>query len=330
MTRDVIDRSSRFFIQVPNDLVREIENATAFFVYSILKTYTNGATNTVFPSRETIAKIMGAKTTKPVDTALKELRRLGLVATFPRWLGDDGSISRKKDATHSRQTSNGYILYDRINLTPPEGWDDPEGRPPKRDGVGVQKGTPGGVQKEAPRVSQNGHEVYPPEVHPSEVDKTPVVPTGAPAEKGKPGTEIIESSDTTPVAPGRQETNTGSTKSRGTRLPEKFFPTDHTINLIRAQFPGITEQFLIAEHAKFLDHWAAAPGAKGRKVDWEATWRNWIRNSIDRLRPAERAMFTQQAQPAAPQAPQQPSKADQYRDIGDMIAAEFAQGGDGQ
>jgi hypothetical protein len=28
----------------------------------------------------------------------------------------------------------------------------------------------------------------------------------------------------------------------------------------------------------FRDYWIAAAGAKGRKADWDATWRNWIRN----------------------------------------------------
>jgi hypothetical protein len=29
--------------------------------------------------------------------------------------------------------------------------------------------------------------------------------------------------------------------------------------------------------ARFRDYWTAMPGAKGRKTDWPATWRNWIR-----------------------------------------------------
>lgn len=29
---------------------------------------------------------------------------------------------------------------------------------------------------------------------------------------------------------------------------------------------------------RFRDYWTAVPGAKGRKLDWEATWRNWCRN----------------------------------------------------
>jgi hypothetical protein len=28
----------------------------------------------------------------------------------------------------------------------------------------------------------------------------------------------------------------------------------------------------------FRDYWIAQPGAKGVKLDWDATWRNWVRN----------------------------------------------------
>jgi len=28
----------------------------------------------------------------------------------------------------------------------------------------------------------------------------------------------------------------------------------------------------------FRDYWIAQGGAKGRKADWDATWRNWVRN----------------------------------------------------
>jgi hypothetical protein len=31
--------------------------------------------------------------------------------------------------------------------------------------------------------------------------------------------------------------------------------------------------------ATFRDYWVAQPGAKGCKLDWPATWRNWVRNS---------------------------------------------------
>lgn len=35
----------------------------------------------------------------------------------------------------------------------------------------------------------------------------------------------------------------------------------------------------------FADHWHAAPGQRGRKADWQATWRRWIRREIDNRRP---------------------------------------------
>jgi hypothetical protein len=37
-----------------------------------------------------------------------------------------------------------------------------------------------------------------------------------------------------------------------------------------------------ADHAAFIDYWRGVPGAKGRKVDWVATWRNWMRKEHER------------------------------------------------
>jgi hypothetical protein len=37
------------------------------------------------------------------------------------------------------------------------------------------------------------------------------------------------------------------------------------------------------EAADFADYWHAMPGAKGRKSNWQATWRRWVRNA--HLRP---------------------------------------------
>jgi uncharacterized protein YdaU (DUF1376 family) len=35
------------------------------------------------------------------------------------------------------------------------------------------------------------------------------------------------------------------------------------------------------ELAKFRDYWLAVPGAKGVKLDWDATWRNWVRKAAE-------------------------------------------------
>ena len=42
------------------------------------------------------------------------------------------------------------------------------------------------------------------------------------------------------------------------------------------------------EHAKFCDYWRAKPGKDGRKLDWVATWRNWMRTAEERSKPRTR------------------------------------------
>jgi|SRR6516164_437573 len=43
---------------------------------------------------------------------------------------------------------------------------------------------------------------------------------------------------------------------------------------------GYTEDVIRKEAEKFRDYWVAKSGRDARKVDWFATWRNWLRNSI--------------------------------------------------
>jgi len=54
--------------------------------------------------------------------------------------------------------------------------------------------------------------------------------------------------------------------NKGKRLPEDWHP--------RAE-DGLDNQ----ELAKFRDYWKAVPGQKGIKLDWDATWRNWLRTA---------------------------------------------------
>jgi hypothetical protein len=63
------------------------------------------------------------------------------------------------------------------------------------------------------------------------------------------------------------------------RLPDDWQPKDDDIRVMSEHFPEI--DLKLETHA-FRDYWRAVPGAKGRKSDWDATWRNWIRNSFKR------------------------------------------------
>jgi hypothetical protein len=68
--------------------------------------------------------------------------------------------------------------------------------------------------------------------------------------------------------------------ARGTRLPEDFEVTPEMAAWAQENCPRL----LVVgrggtETEKFRDYWRAAPGAKGVKKDWPATWRNWMRKA---------------------------------------------------
>lgn len=46
---------------------------------------------------------------------------------------------------------------------------------------------------------------------------------------------------------------------------------------------GLNERDIDKVWPVYRDHWLSAPGEKGVKVDWSATWRNWCRREGDRL-----------------------------------------------
>ena len=65
-----------------------------------------------------------------------------------------------------------------------------------------------------------------------------------------------------------------SSKARGTRLPDGWVPDDALIAWTKVNAPAAAN---VLELDRFRDYWTAQPGAKGRKTDWAATWRNWAR-----------------------------------------------------
>lgn len=66
--------------------------------------------------------------------------------------------------------------------------------------------------------------------------------------------------------------------SKGTRLPAEFRAPEEWIDWAVAERQWTPEDAR-AEAANFADFWAAKPGADACKLDWRATWRNWVRNS---------------------------------------------------
>lgn len=76
--------------------------------------------------------------------------------------------------------------------------------------------------------------------------------------------------------------------SKGTRLPEGWKPSDKTLasakNLIAKYGVDINLRW---EFDKFTDYWLSKPGASAVKVDWERTFLNWIRRTVERVSPRE-------------------------------------------
>lgn len=69
--------------------------------------------------------------------------------------------------------------------------------------------------------------------------------------------------------------NDGQKTKSGSRLPAGWVLPDDWADWARKERPDLHP----AQQAeRFADYWHGIPGAKGRKTDWLATWRNWIRN----------------------------------------------------
>lgn len=67
----------------------------------------------------------------------------------------------------------------------------------------------------------------------------------------------------------------------GTRLAADWTLPADWMTWAKAERPDLD---IAAVSEQFADHWHAKPGKDGRKLDWQATWRNWVRN--ERARPA--------------------------------------------
>lgn len=76
-------------------------------------------------------------------------------------------------------------------------------------------------------------------------------------------------------------------QQRATRLPVDFVLPDEWVDFCRQERQDLNPQKVFAE---FKDYWTALPAGKGTKLDWSATWRNWVRRQS-----APKQSYAQQA-----------------------------------
>jgi hypothetical protein len=90
--------------------------------------------------------------------------------------------------------------------------------------------------------------------------------------KTEPGTLMESSSEPS----GNRREVRAARSTLATRLPPDFGLTPERRAVAEAEKADPDREF-----AQFTDHFRAAPGVKGRKNDWDATWRNWCRRAPD-------------------------------------------------
>jgi uncharacterized protein YdaU (DUF1376 family) len=103
---------------------------------------------------------------------------------------------------------------------------------------------------------------------------------GAAKRWGKPHNgEAISPPNATPIATNNHKPITNNhikEKRLGSRLAQDWILPDDWEYWANKQRPELNAK-LVAD--QFKDYWIAQPGQKGLKLDWEATWRNWVRNT---------------------------------------------------
>lgn len=85
--------------------------------------------------------------------------------------------------------------------------------------------------------------------------------------------------DAAPSAPPAQPEPKAKTSTAGTRLPTDWKLPKRWGEWAIAERPEMVVDEVRRQAEMFADHWRAQPGKDGRKADWEATWRNWIRRA---------------------------------------------------
>jgi hypothetical protein len=94
--------------------------------------------------------------------------------------------------------------------------------------------------------------------------------------------EISDTSGVKPTSPEPNKEPNKNLKLTSSRLPDDWQPRKGDWLLMEEHFPSLD---LKLETHSFRDYWNSVPGAKGRKSDWNATWRNWMRNAYKRSKP---------------------------------------------
>lgn len=77
-----------------------------------------------------------------------------------------------------------------------------------------------------------------------------------------------------PITNNQEPESRGQQRSRGSRLPPDWQPSDSLKTWSSKARPDLDLQAVVE---KFSDYWRGVPGSRGVKLDWDATFRNFVR-----------------------------------------------------
>lgn len=216
----------------------------------------NDDTGFCWPSIKTIATEIGVSE-RTVHKAIKDLEAAGLIERGnPRWVA------------HLRADRRPIVWTLNLGMVKP-----PEGQRPTDNGVGeaLARGegaiTPSDSRGEDV-FSERGEDVF-----------NHGVKTCSDKPKENPKSEPKDLFTQPEVEKEKAQPPKKKKRSTATRLPDGWMPDEKVIAQMREECPAVNLEF---EHRKFTDYWVALPDSRARKKDWNATWRNWIRNASQR------------------------------------------------
>jgi len=105
-----------------------------------------------------------------------------------------------------------------------------------------------------------------------------VSPRVTPAPAPSTHTPLVSGTHNTDHAPADADAGPAKSKSRGTRIPEPFTVTPEMVEWARRECPGLNHKAITE---RFVDYWRGVAGSKSVKLDWPATWRNWMRREAE-------------------------------------------------
>jgi hypothetical protein len=97
----------------------------------------------------------------------------------------------------------------------------------------------------------------------------------------EPSIDTIAKAIVAPQPPDPPESkSTGRVRgaARGNRIAPNWAPT--ITDYAFASSEGMTREDINREADKFRDYWSAKSGREACKLDWSATWRNWVRSDF--------------------------------------------------